>query len=1055
MSILDFSRGEISPEMRYRSDLQVYHRGVESMFNTLPTPQGGTTRRYGTQVVGTLPVTTQKPAIRTFNLGATGLNEDIEAPGSGLTVTVNLATYDTEDRVEDLAKNTEIQIILAFSETNVISAYWINTASGVPAYLQQLWNYSSGYLRPTLGFDDTRDVRVAQIENSVYIVASGNVYELYWDITKSSDTSLLWDATTNYAIGDVVYHTYSAAKQWYECITAHDSSTLTLEEAESDLYWKIVYPPYLSWRDVTLRVGEKLLTGSIEDDPFDPLAWNENITWAIGTAYDYKKGDVVLDTAVYYECITAYSHVAGETFVSEAAYWLAMTAIASVTEEVDTIYRRRAAAGREQTIPREIKAHHGRLLVCASSRFPATIFGSEIGKYTKYGAGIYDDDPWIYTISGDRVGKILWMYVTDQLYLGTKGGIFAVSGVITPGQFLLRKVNSHAASEIEGVTAAGSLLYFQSDKKTLREVSYVDQVENSYQAMDLTIFSTHIFKTYDAVKMVVQHSPHTIIWILRSDGVLVSLSYEKTTDMVAFARHEVDGDVIDISGGVGDDLYAIVERTSDTKLLRMGKTLLIDGDNSNSSLYLDGLVKFVMGDPTSDFEAYVQNDDFRAWLITQSITTVALMQAETGTLDASDESMEGYASQCALRHLTTITAINLSTNSLTTWASITVPASWVTINFSDNSFIAADINQILVDVAASQVLSSRTGTINLSSNVAATYAGLVAATALYDAGWTVTLDNAAGWEDGYNLTFNVNGGTGSPTGVTAYIGGEAITIAGGSGGLTYSGFEFVGWNTQSDGSGTTYQEDDPYTMPLSDTILYAKWAATYAMAYDGNGSDGGSVPGTVNYQASEEITVASNSATKTGSTFSTWNTAANGSGTDRAPASTFPMPTDAVTLYAQWTINYDVGDPGPAGGIIFYKSGSTAYEAAPIATEFDDSIWGSPTVFIRGTSKEIGTGAANTVLITAGTGGAARLCSELSHGGYDDWFLPSLYELEQMYLNLKVADLGDFADDDYWSSWENATGYAGKIDFTSGNQVTGHQKTFTLQVRAARSFTVE
>jgi len=663
--------------------------------------------------------------------------------------------------------------------------------------------------------------------------------------------------------------------------------------------------------------------------------------------------------------------------------------------------------------------------VCASSRFPATIFGSEIGKYTKYGAGIYDDDPWIYTISGDRVGKILWMYITDQLYLGTKGGIFAVSGVITPGQFLLRKVNSHAASEIEGVTAAGSLLYFQSDKKTIREVSYVDQVENSYQAMDLTIFSTHIFKTYNAVKMVVQHSPHTIIWILRSDGILVSLSYEKTTDMVAFARHEVDGDVIDISGGVGDDLYAIVERTSDTKLLRMGKTLLIDGDNSNSSLYLDGLVKFVMGDPVSDFEAYVQNDDFRAWLITQSITTVALMQAETGTLDASDESMEGYASQCALRHLTTITAINLSTNSLTTWASITVPASWVTINFSNNDFTVSDVNQILIDLAASEVLNPRAGTINLSTNAEAGYAGLVAAVALNDAtpGWTVTLDNAAGWEDGYNLTFNVNGGTGSPTGVTAYIGGEAITIAGGSGGLTYSGFEFVGWNTQSDGSGTTYQEDDPYTMPSSDTILYAKWAATYAMAYDGNGSDGGSVPATVNYQDGETVRVSYNSATRTGYIFGGWNTASDGSGIDREEWSTFLINGDNVTLYAQWGANTGIGEVGAGGGIIFYSNVSYVLESALSSTEWETKTWAE----------------------------AVSLCSGLSSGGKSDWYLPSKADLLLVYTNLKVAGLGGFSTGYYWSSTEFSGSVAYFVKFSNGDD-QGEIKTtsINMDVRAIR-----
>ena len=43
--------------------------------------------------------------------------------------------------------------------------------------------------------------------------------------------------------------------------------------------------------------------------------------------------------------------------------------------------------------------------------------------------------------------------------------------------------------------------------------------------------------------------------------------------------------------------------------------------------------------------------------------------------------------------------------------------------------------------------------------------------------------------------------------------------------------------------------------------------------------------------------------TKTGHTFSGWNTAANGSGTSYAAAATFNMPANNVTLFAQWTIN--------------------------------------------------------------------------------------------------------------------------------------------------------
>jgi len=911
MSILDMSRGELSPIMRYRSDLDVYHRGASSISNFLPTPQGGMTRRYGSQIIGELPTTAANPAIETFNLGSIGLSTDIPAPGSDITVTINLGVYDTENRIEDIPKDKEIQILLTFSEPNVISAYWLNTTNGVPVYMQQLWDYDSGYVRPTLGFDDTRDIRVCQIENSVYIVALAKVYELYWDTSKVNDVSLLWNNTSNYVAGDVVYHVYSGDAYWLECITAHASSGTSPEDADGDVFWKVVYPPYLTYKDVTLRVGEKLLTGSVYEDDFDPLTWNENTDWVIGNTY--KKGDVVLDTGTYYECVTA--HTAGATFAGDAAYWNAMNALSGSLGEVDTIYRRRAYAGREETIPREIKSHQGRLLVAASARFPASIFGSEIGKYAKFGAGTYDDDPWIYTVAGDRIGKILWMYVTDRLYLGTKGGIYAVSGLITPSQFLLRKVNSHAASEIEGVTAAGNLLYFQSDKQTLREVTYVDQQESAYQANDITLFATHLFQSSKAVKMVVQHSPHTIIWILRADGKLVALSYEKTVNMMAFSRHYIeDVTILDISGGTGDDLYAIAEYEDGFKLMRFGAKLFIDGSNEIDTLYLDGLKRFVLTDLLSDFAVYIQNDDFRAELIIQSITSIDLVRAKTGSLNVATKTIAGLASQCAFKHFVALTGIDFSNNSLSTWASIIIPSTWITIDFSDNSFTTADVNQILIDLAASEVLNPRGGTpsIDLSTTAGTTLAtltGLTAGAALVTAGWTVTLDNAGSWWDGYTLTFDANSGTGTPPTPMSPFAGATITIPG-DGTLAKTGYIFGGWNTLANGTGTGYAEDDSYVMPGVDTTLYAVWIAVYTLTFNGNGHTGGTVTTPTDYQKDVQVTIPYASATslvKTGYEFDSWNSSSDGTGNEYTEGQTINMPSSALTLYAIWTVaTYDI-----------------------------------------------------------------------------------------------------------------------------------------------------
>ena len=124
---------------------------------------------------------------------------------------------------------------------------------------------------------------------------------------------------------------------------------------------------------------------------------------------------------------------------------------------------------------------------------------------------------------------------------------------------------------------------------------------------------------------------------------------------------------------------------------------------------------------------------------------------------------------------------------------------------------------------------------------------------------------------------------------------------------------------------------------------------------------------------------------------------------------------------------YRVGDTGPAGGLIFYdkrnNSGGWRYlEAAPVDVEFQ-AVWSVRKTRVENTQSSIGSGRRNTQLIVTAYGQAsgewdtaAQKCDDLVFGGFDDWFMPSRDELDQMYGNLKRRNLGDFKNERYWSS---------------------------------------
>lgn len=160
----------------------------------------------------------------------------------------------------------------------------------------------------------------------------------------------------------------------------------------------------------------------------------------------------------------------------------------------------------------------------------------------------------------------------------------------------------------------------------------------------------------------------------------------------------------------------------------------------------------------------------------------------------------------------------------------------------------------------------------------------------------------------YTVTFDKNNGTGTMADQTFTYGvKQALT----KNAFARTGYTFAGWNTQANGKGTTYTDQQEVTsLSATDgaTIrLYAQWTAiSYTVTYDGNGSTAGSTASSSHtYDTAKALTA--NGFTKTGYTFKGWNTKADGSGTsyaDKASVKNLSSTNGAtVTLYAQWTAN--------------------------------------------------------------------------------------------------------------------------------------------------------
>jgi len=182
------------------------------------------------------------------------------------------------------------------------------------------------------------------------------------------------------------------------------------------------------------------------------------------------------------------------------------------------------------------------------------------------------------------------------------------------------------------------------------------------------------------------------------------------------------------------------------------------------------------------------------------------------------------------------------------------------------------------------------------------------------------------------------------------------------------------------------------------------------------------------------------------------------------------------------TVTAGIGDTGPAGGIIFYViengfdfyTGTAAADNNTVKRNYLEAwnsnetaaTWG-PSGFVvedvrqvfseTNPTQWIGYGRRNTKIILTALGGdtlnrAARLCDNARHAGLDDWFLPSIDELNELH---KIrGEYGIPNTGVYWSSSEfSTTANAGTRNFSNDNvHSSGVKSMSSFNVRSVRSF---
>ncbi|AEF86194.1 repeat protein [Treponema primitia ZAS-2] len=211
----------------------------------------------------------------------------------------------------------------------------------------------------------------------------------------------------------------------------------------------------------------------------------------------------------------------------------------------------------------------------------------------------------------------------------------------------------------------------------------------------------------------------------------------------------------------------------------------------------------------------------------------------------------------------------------------------------------------------------------------------------------------------YMVIFSRNGGDTDADPQAKTVTSPATTVGSLPSQPVKAGSTFVEWNTEADGSGSTFFANTGVTGNIT---VYAKWSlnppGTYTVSFNKNSGDTEANPQTKTVISPATVDALPSQPTKAGYTFVGWNTRKNGSGS--AFTATTPVTGD-ITVYAKWqVITYTVSFNNNNGDTeADLQTKIVTYPATTI-----DSLPSEPTraefTFIEWNTQEDGSGTAFT-----------------------------------------------------------------------------------------------
>lgn len=179
---------------------------------------------------------------------------------------------------------------------------------------------------------------------------------------------------------------------------------------------------------------------------------------------------------------------------------------------------------------------------------PDTYYMTQPGAFLNMDSSIpvSDSDAIIGTPWAQQVNGIQFMIpMPGGLVVLTGRGAWQLNGgasaALTPSdQTATPQAYNGCNDTVQPIVVNYDILYVQAKGSIVRDLSYNFFV-NIYTGTDMTVLSNQLFTDHQIQQWAWSEEPYKVVWAIREDGVMLSLTYLKEQDVYGWARHDTNG----------------------------------------------------------------------------------------------------------------------------------------------------------------------------------------------------------------------------------------------------------------------------------------------------------------------------------------------------------------------------------------------------------------------------------------------------------------------------------------------------------------------------------